>query len=486
MQCAVLFNNVCVPSAIVERFMEALPALYIGRASMVCVPLRDCAMLSVPRIARSFMRIAVREGESVWRLLFAMYMQELMGPLTVHHGHCSVYTFGGTELGCIGNVSTGTCEPCEVIGLEDAGQPVDITATYDTTAVCFLDGTLYTFGHEIARDYAGRGHPLLGRGQCDSHDASMPAPVTGKHGDGDGGQRTVCAKQVSMGGGHMAIVTNDGHLCTCGESAEGKLGHGPFTSIADDEYSPRVVEGLVGKRVVSASASMNHTVAMTDHGEVFTWGCGNTGKLGHGCADRTKEYFPKRVEGLVGKRVVCISAGLEHTAAVTDRGELFTWGWNFYGQCGLSETGDGESSYSKNAFHTPQCVDAFAGKRMVRVACGHYFTLALSSEGEVYAFGYASHGQLGVGERDIIKTPTRVEALVGHRVVQIAAGAANSAMVTSRGELFTCGKGSNWAGGTSDSRCVHTPQPVEFFEGMHVVAVACGYRHMVVLVESGA
>ena len=65
-----------------------------------------------------------------------------------------------------------------------------------------------------------------------------------------------------------------------------------------------------------------HTLALTEEGEVFTWGNNKTG-----CVDSEERGIcaPQRVEGLKGKRVVAIAAGMESSAALTEDGEVYTW-----------------------------------------------------------------------------------------------------------------------------------------------------------------
>jgi len=61
------------------------------------------------------------------------------------------------------------------------------------------------------------------------------------------------------------------------------------------------------------AAGSYHTMAVTDAGELFTWGDGRFGKLGHG--DDNHKFVPTLVEGLRGQRVVGVAGGLCHTLA---------------------------------------------------------------------------------------------------------------------------------------------------------------------------
>ena len=97
---------------------------------------------------------------------------------------------------------------------------------------------------------------------------------------------------------------------------------------------PVRLRGLDGVRVVQVSAGALHSVALTDHG-VFTWGCGDGGRLGHGdVVDCTK---PRAVQNLQNEVVLQVDAGSWHSAAVVlmaplvAGGVVFTWGSGFHG-----------------------------------------------------------------------------------------------------------------------------------------------------------
>jgi alpha-tubulin suppressor-like RCC1 family protein len=111
-------------------------------------------------------------------------------------------------------------------------------------------------------------------------------------------------KHVSAGRSHVAAVTTDGRVVTWGNPDNGKLGHGEKTE--DKGYKPKnyadraevdFVSGeLEGKNIVAVECGFNVTVALSSDGEVYTWGYGGEGALGH--ADYENQTIPKKVEGL--------------------------------------------------------------------------------------------------------------------------------------------------------------------------------------------
>lgn len=142
------------------------------------------------------------------------------------------------------------------------------------------------------------------------------------------------------------MVTDDGSLYTFGAGTWGVLGHGDEQKI--DYSTPKRVEYFVnkGKKIQEAKAGKYHTVALTEDGEVYTFGYGGkvgyfswlvaqeVGALGHG--DRKPYFIPKKVEFFdkIESKVVQIVAGLYHSAALTEDGDLYVWGRGQYGVLG--------------------------------------------------------------------------------------------------------------------------------------------------------
>jgi len=116
------------------------------------------------------------------------------------------------------------------------------------------------------------------------------------------------------------------------------LGHGG----QQHEQVPRLVEALAGKKVVGAAASHDlsgfcQTVVWTETGELFTFGCGSSGVLGHGGDQTERVRIPRLVVALAGKKVVGATGSL-HAAAWTDEGGLFTFGWRLWDAGTRSDT----------------------------------------------------------------------------------------------------------------------------------------------------
>lgn len=119
-------------------------------------------------------------------------------------------------------------------------------------------------------------------------------------------------RQLSCGGFHTAVVTEDGRLYTFGGGEHGQLGHNDRVN----KVKPTFVQALAGVFVSQITCGWSHSVALTNKGKIFTWGNGDHGKLGHGSG--RKVSVPNVVETLKDYRVVRVASYNEHTAALVE------------------------------------------------------------------------------------------------------------------------------------------------------------------------
>jgi len=135
------------------------------------------------------------------------------------------------------------------------------------------------------------------------------------------------------------------------------------------------------------SAGAQHSLALTADGAVWSWGRGGQGRLGHG--DGHQQLLPKKVEALAGQRVVAVSAGGHHSLALTADGALWSWGGG----------GDGQLGHGDQQFQLlPKKIEALAGQRVVAVSAGVRHSIALTADSAVFTWGKGERGSLGHGE----------------------------------------------------------------------------------------
>jgi len=201
------------------------------------------------------------------------------------------------------------------------------------------------------------------------------------------------------------------------------------------------------RRIVSVASSDSHCLALGAEGEVYSWGAGAYGALGHG--DEGARAVPSRIESL--SRIERIAVGPYWTSAAVDKaGRLFTWGLARSDY--LEEDEDAEVGGSNGLGYelgveteyqlTPKRVDALSQDRVVGVALGRSFTLAVTDAGAVFSFGLLSPDEgLGQGSLESTVLPRRIEALTQtrRRFVAVAAGDFHALALTEEGELYGWG-----------------------------------------------
>ncbi len=162
----------------------------------------------------------------------------------------------------------------------------------------------------------------------------------------------------------------------------------------------------VKRAVPMVSAGQYHSLALMGDGTVYGWGGGQTGALGSQNRQNTGTPRPVYIKGANGTYepltgIVAVAAGSEFSLALTEEGTVYAWGVNMYGQLGVTEA-VGDPSYE------PLLVLADSdGKNstedgklcnIVAISAGTTHALALANDGTVYAWGRADNGQLGEGD----------------------------------------------------------------------------------------
>ncbi|XP_017205802.1 RCC1 and BTB domain-containing protein 2 isoform X2 [Oryctolagus cuniculus] len=240
------------------------------------------------------------------------------------------------------------------------------------------------------------------------------------------GKKIAC---LSYGSGpHVVLATTEGEVFTWGHNAYSQLGNGT----TNHGLVPcQISTNLSNKQVIEVACGSYHSLVLTSDGEVFAWGYNNSGQVGSG--PTANQPIPRRVTGcLQNKVVVNIACGQMCSMAVVDTGEVYVWGYNGNGQLGLGSGGNQP---------TPCRVAALQGIRVQRVACGYAHTLVLTDEGQVYAWGANSYGQLGTGNKSNQSYPTPV-VVEKDRIIEIAAchSTHTSAAKTQGGHVYMWGQ----------------------------------------------
>ncbi|MGO8670750.1 MAG: PKD domain-containing protein [Capsulimonadaceae bacterium] len=288
---------------------------------------------------------------------------------------------------------------------------------------------------------------------------------------------------IACGGGHTLVLQPDGALWAWGFNGSGQLGDGTTTTTA----SPvRVTPSTGLTNVVAMSAGTDHSMALQS-GDVWTWGFNDFGQLGNDSV--TNSDVPVQVSGLTN--VVAVAGGGAHSLALQSNGDVWAWGYNVYGQIGLPPPTSPGGSLDKLA---PVQVSGLPA--VTAIAGGYYHSLAIGSDGVVRAWGANWDGQLGNGTTTNSSTPVEadvpvvVTGTVPTTVTSIAAGAYHSLALRSDGTVWAWGyNGDGELGNNSTAnssvpvQVVDFTDPTGFLTG--VIAISCGGSHCVALRSDG-
>ncbi|KAF3449091.1 hypothetical protein FNV43_RR09815 [Rhamnella rubrinervis] len=170
-------------------------------------------------------------------------------------------------------------------------------------------------------------------------------------------------KEIACGGRHSAIITDAGGLLTFGWGLYGQCGNGS----THDQLRPTCVNSLSGIQVKTIAAGLWHTLCISVEGHVYAFGGNQFGQLGTG-VDQA-ETLPRLLDSpsLENKHAKMVSCGARHSVIVTEEGQLFSWGWNKYGQLGLGDSVDRNIPSQVSINVMPK-----------NVACGWWHTLLLA------------------------------------------------------------------------------------------------------------
>ena len=277
---------------------------------------------------------------------------------------------------------------------------------------------------------------------------------------------------VAIGCEFNVAISAECTVYTWGRGDEGSLGHGNTA----DSPIPKQVQALTGHRVLTVAAGLSHCLAVTEMGEVFSWGWDNLGQCGHGSISGPDQLLPRRVEALANSRARNVSAGYFHSLVVTEVGTVYAFGCGNEGQLG-------HNCFDRSS--SPNMVDALHHVRIASTASGPNHSLALAEDGTVFSWGYNA-----LTRRLREPLPQRVEALYGLKVSSVFAGGSLgthiSGAVTTAGELFTWGMGRHGQLGHGDFNHQLAPRRVDALRGERVLAVSIGQSHTIAVAHGGS
>jgi alpha-tubulin suppressor-like RCC1 family protein len=223
------------------------------------------------------------------------------------------------------------------------------------------------------------------------------------------------AAKSAAGLRHTLIIKTDGSLWGCGDNTYGKLG------VATASTNQTTLVQILSGGVAAVAAGHHHTLILKTLGSL--WGCGqnSSGQLGDGSTtDRTTPVQ-------VMTDVAAASGAILHSLILKTDGTLWACGSNTYDQVGATAT--------ENPQRTPVQVLGIVGT-IAAIETGGWHSLALTTDGRLYAWGRDHVGQLGDGTTSNRSTPAQVATGVS----SVSAGQAYTLILKTDGSVWGCGE----------------------------------------------
>ncbi|KAK9743459.1 hypothetical protein RND81_03G240700 [Saponaria officinalis] len=333
---------------------------------------------------------------------------------------------------------------------------------------------------------------------------------------------------------HCVALDVQGRCYTWGRNEKGQLGH----SDTLNRDRPTIVSELSKYNIVMASAGRSHTVVVTDDGQSFAFGSNKHGQLGSASLENEVEATPVLCQV---SDVTTVACGGDFTMWLSSAqgASILSAGLPQYGQLGHGtdneyNTKDSSVRLAYEPQSRPKAIASLSGETIVKVSCGTNHSVAVDSIGYVYTWGFGGYGRLGHREQKDEFVPRRIDVFTRHNVLPrdaiVSAGGASSACTAAGGQLYMWGKikntGDEWmypkplmdlcgwnlrcmdSGDMfhfvgAESSCISwgyaqngelgyganaqkssaIPKKVDILEGMHVISVACGFGHSMVVVD---
>ena len=416
-----------------------------------------------------------------------------------------VYTWGYNYFGQLGD-GTETDSRIPICISDISGNPlqtktiIQVVVGENHTVVLDEQGKVYTWGWNF---YGELGDGIIAMGPGGNY-SNSPICISDipEH-----PLQTKIITQISARDEYTAVLDQEGKVYTWGLNSSGQLGDGTTES----KNTPQAISDipgnkLNGKKIVQVSLGNSHSVAIDQEGQVYTWGNNDYGKLGDGTTEigynkhrSTPKCISEVAESLQGKKIVNISAGGIYTIAVDEKGQVYTWGDNYYGELGDGITEMGPTKYRE----TPICISeiaehVFFGKKIRQISAGSYHAIVMDEEGRIYTWGANTKGQLVTGSLIDSDLPISINIsgenkILGKKIVKIASsGNGRILALDEQGKLYTWG--ANCFGQLGDGTIKNRGLPKCITDinneendmyNKKIVDVSGNYYHTVALDEDG-
>ena len=267
------------------------------------------------------------------------------------------------------------------------------------------------------------------------------------------------------------------------------------------------------------STITSHSIMVRDDGTVYAFGYNQYGQLGDGTTN--KRQLPIKVlkgayngTSYLGDNpnnpIIAVSGGTEHSIALAADGTVYTFGWNNRGRLGNNTTTDSYTPIRvlKGAYNGTSYLGDNPNNPIIAISAGRGHSIALASDGTLYAFGFNAYGQLGDSTTSDRYSPIRVlkgayngTTYLGDNsnnpIISITAGLGHVITLTANGAVYAFGE--NISGCLGDNTKSNRYTPIRVLKGAYdgttylgdnsnnpIISISAGAMHVITLTANGA
>ena len=342
------------------------------------------------------------------------------------------------------------------------------------------DGNAYAWGYNQ--------HGQLGQGSASSTPQKTPVRVPLP----DGVDSSFTYTQAVAGGYHVLAIGSDGIVYSWGANDHGQLGDNTTT----ERSKPLPVKGADGQpfKAVQVSAGYADSAAISPDGRVYTWGSEYNAD-GSYSTSKLAPALAKDPNGSgQGLHADQVSLGWSFVMAMDADGNVYTWGYDNYGQLGNgTATGEHSTIYAADPARVPDPEDTSKTFKATQISAGANHAMAISQDGILWTWGYNYRGQLGDGTTTNRPSPTQIGKPTKARVTQISAGAYHSLAADQSGTAWAWGWNINSQLGTNNSD-FNQPAPtlvsppagqISAGTGLATARITAGWNHSMAVGQDG-
>lgn len=242
--------------------------------------------------------------------------------------------------------------------------------------------------------------------------------------------------EMALGWGHSLALTSSGRLFSWGKNDSGQLGNGSNqpSQIPIDITSRLRLQA--NDRIISIAAGSSHSALLTIEGRLFMWGRNVYGQLGDrsNSSKNTPIDITSNFNLMPTETISSVALGWGHSIALTSFGRLFTWGYNGFGQLGDNTLLDQNQPVDITRF-----IQLNENETITNIKLGSSHTLIETSINRYFVWGWNQYGQLGIGHNENQHIPIEFHSNTSSNIKDVYLGVYHSAMLLDNGYLYLYG-----------------------------------------------